>query len=173
MSDLEAMKNPGLHENGFGSTWLGNLVIKLGGDWEKIYCRGHWYNLELEDDGTISFTVESAWAEPNEVRAFIKTIFPGIQLYYQSEESGMCIYQTNDDTGKYFPEQYYLWLEDSGSMYHNTLNELIKDVAEVTGAKNLQTLDSCLEALESYSEKHNNICFQIWKFDLIPDTTDI
>lgn len=40
MSELENMKSSGLHENGFGSTWLGNLVVKLSGDWKKIYCRG-------------------------------------------------------------------------------------------------------------------------------------
>lgn len=68
MSELEGMKAPGLHKNGFGATWLGNLVIKLGGDWEKVYCRGYWDNLLLHDDGSISFSVESAWDEPNEVR---------------------------------------------------------------------------------------------------------
>ena len=45
MDELESMKAPGLHENGFGPSWLGNLIIKLGGDWEKIYCRGYWDNL--------------------------------------------------------------------------------------------------------------------------------
>lgn len=60
MLELEEMKSPGLHENGFGSTWLGNLVIKLGGDWEKVYCRGYWDNLLLHEDGTVSFSVESA-----------------------------------------------------------------------------------------------------------------
>lgn len=50
MDELECMKAPGLHENGFGPTWLGNLVIKLGGDWEKVYCRGSWDNLQLTDD---------------------------------------------------------------------------------------------------------------------------
>ena len=67
MAELESMKAPGLYENGFGSTWLGNLVISLGGDWHIIYCRGTWDNLLLHDDGTISCSIESAWDEPNEL----------------------------------------------------------------------------------------------------------
>ncbi len=31
-------------ENGFGKNWLGNLVASLGGDPEKIECRGKWEN---------------------------------------------------------------------------------------------------------------------------------
>ena len=50
MSELEDMKAPGLYENGFGSTWLGNLVIMLGGDWKQVYCRGSWDNLLLQED---------------------------------------------------------------------------------------------------------------------------
>lgn len=64
MDELECMKAPGLHKHGFGPSWLGNLVIKLGGDWEKVYCRGYWDNLLLHDDGSVSFSVESAWDEP-------------------------------------------------------------------------------------------------------------
>ena len=29
-----------LVENGFGKTWLGNLVTILDGDWNNISCRG-------------------------------------------------------------------------------------------------------------------------------------
>ena len=75
MEELESMKAPGLHENGFSQTWLGNLVIKLGGEWDKIYCRGSWENLLLHDDGTVSFSAESARDEPNEVRVFIEKKF--------------------------------------------------------------------------------------------------
>ena len=138
MSELEEMKSPGLHENGFGSTWLGNLVIKLGGDWKKIYCRGAWDNLLLHEDGTVSFSVESAWGELYDVRKFIEEHFPGITLYFQCEESGMCIYQTNDDTGQYFPEKYYLWVGNETTEYYTSLEALTKEVENITGSKNLK-----------------------------------
>ena len=169
MDELEGMKDPGLHENGFGKTWLGNLVIKLGGDWEKVYCRGSWDNLLLHEDSAVSFTVESAWDELNEVRHFIEEKFPDIHLYYQCEEAGMGIYQTNDDTGQYFPEKYYLWVEDGETMYHNTLDDLIKDVEETTGSKNLKTLDSCKKALETYSRKHHDLCYTLEEFSMVDD----
>ena len=168
MDELECMKAPGLHNNGFGSTWLGNLVIKLGGDWEKIYCRGWWDNLCLNGE-SLDFTVESAWGELNETREFIEKKFPGVKLYYQCEEAGMGIYQTNDDTGQYFPEKYYLWVEDGETMYHNTLDDLIKDVEETTGSKNLKTLDSCKKALETYSRKHHDLCYTLEEFSMVDD----
>lgn len=169
MEELESMKAPGLHENGFGSTWLGNLVIKLGGDWNKIYCRGSWDNLILHQDSTVSFSVESAWDEPNEVRKFIEERFPEIRIYYQTEESGMGIYKTNDVTGEYFPEEFYLWVENEETEYYNSLDQLIEAVQKITGSKNLHTLDSCRKALESYSRKHSNLGYTLEEFTVIND----
>lgn len=133
----------------------------------KIYCRGSWDNLLLHDDGTVSFSVESAWGELNEVREFIEEKFPGVKLYFQCEESGMGIYQTNDDTGEYFPERYYLWMENGESLYHETLEELIKDVESATGSKNLKTLDSCKKALETYSRNHSDLCYTLAEFEVV------
>lgn len=161
MAELESMKAPGLHDNGFGSTWLGNLVIKLGGDWNKVYCRGSWDNLLLHEDGTVSFSVESAWDEPNEVREFIEKKFSDIQIYYQTEESGMGIYKTNDDSGQYFPEKYYLWIEDETTEYCNDLESLIRKVEKITGSRHLTSLYACERALETYSRKHSNLCYSL------------
>lgn len=169
MDELECMKDPGLHENGFGPSWLGNLVIKLGGDWEKTYCRGYWDNLLLHDDGTVSFSVESAWDEPNEVREFIEKNFPDIKLYYQCEESGMCIFKTNDDTGRHFPEKYYLWVEDGENEYYTTIEALENAVENITRSKNLKTLDSCKKALESYSRKNHDLCYTLEEFSVVDE----
>ena len=38
MRSLE-QREESLVENGFGKTWVGNLVTLLGGDWNTIYCR--------------------------------------------------------------------------------------------------------------------------------------
>lgn len=168
MNELECMKDPGMHENGFGSTWLGNLVIKLGGDWKKIYCRGSWDNL-LHENEVISFSVESAWDEPDEVRHLIEEKFPDIKLYYQCEESGMGIYITNDGTGQYFPEKYYLWIENGETDYYDNLESLIQDVERITGSKNLKTLDSCRKALETYSRNNSELCYTLEEFNVVND----
>ena len=168
MSELEEMKSPGLHENGFGSTWLGNLVIMLGGDWKKIYCRGSWDNL-IYEDGVISFSVESAWGELNEVRHLIEEKFPDIKLYYQCEEPGMGIYITNDDTGQFFPDEYYLWVENGETDYYDNLDDLLKDVEKITGSKNLRTLDACRKALKSFSIKNSDLCYTLEAFQVQED----
>ena len=42
-----------LIENGFGNTWLGNLVTILGGDYHKISCRGEFGNLSINHNYTV------------------------------------------------------------------------------------------------------------------------
>lgn len=37
MRSLEEREKP-LVKNGFGVTWLGNLVTLLGRSWEEVYC---------------------------------------------------------------------------------------------------------------------------------------
>lgn len=167
ITELECMKEP-LHPNGFGTTWLGNLVIKLGRDWNKVYCRGSWDDLTFNGE-EITFHVESAWGELSEVRELIEEHFPGIKLYYQTEEPGMCIYITNDDTGEYFPDRFYLWVEDEDSEYYPSLEDLAKAVEGLTGSKHLTTLDSCGKALESFSKKHHNCCYTLEEFKILED----
>jgi len=167
MDELERMKEP-LHPNGFGTTWLGNLVTKLSGDCEKVYCRGSWDNL-CHDDESLTFTVESAWNELNEMRELIEAHLPGIKLYYQSEEPGMGIYITNDPTGEYFPDRFYLWVEDEDTDYYPTVESLAKAVEEITGSGHLTTFDACKKALAYYASRHHDLCYTIEEFKVIED----
>lgn len=167
MLELGAMPSPGLFENGFGSTWLGNLVIKLGGDWNKIYCRGEWNYMSFQD-GILTIDIESAWSDPNEVREFIEEKLPGIKIYFQSEEPGCVIYETNDSTGEYFPDRFYLWDEislDTG--YYQTLDSLLKAVEKITGSKHLKTFKSAEKAMASYSKKNGHSSFDIQEFKVV------
>ena len=49
-------------KNGFGKWWLGNLVHKLGGDWEKYRCRGEITDYFL-DGNVLTINQETAWCE--------------------------------------------------------------------------------------------------------------
>lgn len=99
--------------NGFGKLWLGNLVHALGGDWEKTYCRGHILDYSLEN-GILKINTETAWGEMSDVRHFIEQKYPSLQIFFQTEECGMCIFQTNDATGEIFPERWLLdWNDES------------------------------------------------------------
>lgn len=172
MTELEDMESPGLHDSEFGPTWLGNLIIKLGGDWQNINCRGYWDNLEYYDD-KLQFTVEGAWGELDEVRYFLEEKFPGIKIYYRAEDSDMGIYTTNDDTEQYFPEKYYLWVSgddlDEENSYHDSLKSLIREIENITGYKNLRTYTSCEKALEKYSRNHSDFCYRLLEYEVIPD----
>ena len=127
MHGLEKRKTPAV-KNGFGTAWLGCLVNALGADWNKVYCRGDWSNLEMEQD-TLKFSTETAWGPCNEVFDLIRQKFPSLSYYFLSEEPGMGVFQTNDRDGKYFtdkfradictPEEEYQceYFEDKPSMF--------------------------------------------------------
>lgn len=166
MNELENTPEPGLHESDFGSSWLGNLVIKLGGKHEDIYCRGFWCNLCFDDEA-LSFDIESAWSELSETRKFIEKHFPGIKLYFQCEEPGNCVYETNDAHGKYFTERYYLGIEKKESLYFDTLKSLIKVVEEITCNNELTSIDSCKAALAHYSTSHTNLKYVLEQFAIV------
>ncbi len=127
MSSLEGRETPSV-ENGFGTSWLGCLVDALGADWNKVYCRGDWNDLEMVQD-TLKFSTETAWGPCNEVFELVCQKFPSLNYYYMSEETGMGVFQTNDVDGKYFtdkyradictPEEEYLceYFKDKASMF--------------------------------------------------------
>jgi len=64
-------------KNGFGKWWLGNLVTKLGGDWEKYRCRGEITGYELNDN-VLTIHQSTAWCEQEGVREIIEEKFPFI-----------------------------------------------------------------------------------------------
>lgn len=91
--------------NGFGSTWLGNLVHLLGGDPTQIRCRGRINDL-WKDEGALWFTTTTAWDRLPEFIDFMRQNFPHLQFYYSSEEPLMELYCTNDSDGRFFPYRY-------------------------------------------------------------------
>lgn len=85
-------------KNGFGKWWLGNLVTKLGGDWEKYRCRGEITDYAIEGN-VVTIYQSTAWCEQEGVRECIEKKFPSIKVYYREEEPECEVYNTNDDTG--------------------------------------------------------------------------
>lgn len=104
MKRLQERKEP-IVKNSFGTTWLGCLVDTLGGDWNEIGCQGAWNSLERVGD-TLRFATKTAWAPCTETFDWVCRKFPSIRCFYQAEEPGRAIYETNDSEGKYFPEKY-------------------------------------------------------------------
>lgn len=153
MDNLQKMEHP-LVENGFGPSWLGCLVKKLGKDPQKVYCRGHWSNLKWRDEESFSFDTEHAWSRPGEVEELILSKFPDISLYFLEEELGMGIFLTNDSEGEYFNETVIIDSEDEGMEYF-TEGEALKRLSEITGCE-LSDWEQADDAMEKYNSSSDD-----------------
>lgn len=171
MERLENRKKS-LVKNGFGNTWLGNLVESLGGDWEKVYCRGQWmcrvYNKE---NNSLTFTTETAWREMNEWRKFIESYYTTIKLLYVTEEPGCGVYQTNDLEGVFFKDKYVLdYTEDVE--YFETIDQAVEFIEELIGLKiEDKTVNGIQEKLDEYVEKNDeeDLFFSFHEFEEVDD----
>lgn len=159
MMRLAAMPSPGLVENGFGSSWLGNLVMELGINpltQRNFRCRGTYSNVDLNLSGCLTFDTETTWCEADDTRHLIEEKFPGVYLYFIAEEFGCEYWETNDVDGKYFSERYYFMSEDfdddQDGNYYDTLPELIEAVEKAIGATGLWTFEECDKALQQYND---------------------
>lgn len=159
MMRLAAMPSPGLVKNGFGSSWLGNLVMELGVDpltQQNFHCRGEYYNVDLNQSGYLTFDTMTAWCEAVDTRLLIEQKFPDVHIYYISEEFGCGYWETNDFQGKYFPERYYFSSEDYDDTiygnYYKSLEELIEAIKKATGLSGMSTFEECDAALQDFRD---------------------
>ena len=141
--------------SGFGGRWLGNLVTELGGDWQKVYCRGtiEWY--EMEDD-QLKLTTDTAWVPMNEVFDFICEKFPGLSYYYQAEEPGCDLFWTNDSAGIHFCRYLVRICKDGydDEEYFDDLKKVYKYISDnfkvkITSLDDIRTLQEELEDKET------------------------
>ena len=158
MRSLEE-RDESLVENGFGKTWLGNLVTLLGGDWNTIYCRGDWSDLTKDDDnGALRFDTETAWCDADETIAFLQEKYPNLEFYFIAEEPGMGYYATNDTAGEYFPQRYTILPYDSGEEYQYEEGEeqaFFDEITNLTGCK-ANSFEEVETAVHEYNEQHED-----------------
>lgn len=172
MERLENRKKS-LVKNSFGNTWLGNLVNYLGGDWEKVYCRGEWMCREYnKEKNTLTFTTETAWREMDEWRKFIESYYTTIKILFVTEESGMGIYQTNDKDAIFFKSKYVLdYTEDVE--YFETIDQAIEFIEELIGIKiEDKTVNGIQKAMDNYvkeNEDEEDLFFSFHEFEEVDD----
>lgn len=168
MRDLEQRSEP-LHPNGWGNTWLGNLVIALGGDWEQVHCRGEWDEMEWDEEAEeLRFRTESAWAHPHEVMGLVKEKYPDISIFFISEEPGMEIYVTNDIGGQYFAYRYFLAPYDGEWHYYEDGEEekFLADISNCIG-KEVKALEEVRDAVIEYNEANEDTPLDYGIYDVI------
>lgn len=154
-------------ENGFGKWWLGNLVTKLGGDWEKYRCRGEITDYSL-DGNVLTINQSTAWCEQEGVRQIIEKKFPSIKVYYQEQETGCGVFYTNDASGEYFPERFFL---DTGEdwEYFETIEEAARYVSGIIGREVRPEKNAIEEALGEYMEEQEDedIWYSFHEFEVV------
>lgn len=169
INQLHNMEKPFV-ENGFGKLWMGCLVNYLGGDYEKVYCRGEIVDYNLNEN-LVNIACETAWDEMPEFRHFIEQQYPGSKIYYQVEECGNEVYATNDAEGLYFPDRYGLDSYDGGIEYFETIEEVASYLSDIK--KDLKPDFAEIEqAIDDYMEEHNNeekYWMSLHKFDVVDD----
>ena len=153
IDSLAEMEEP-LVPNGFGKLWMGCLVNLLGGDWDKVYCRGEIIDYNLNGD-LLSITCETAWGEMEEFRHFIEEKYPESKIFYQVEECGCEVYATNDTNGDYFSDRYCLDSYD-GLEYFGTIEEAARYIGERIGKELKPDFTEIDKAIDNYMEEHDN-----------------
>lgn len=162
--------------NGFGKLWLGNLVHVLGGDWEKVYCRGKILDYNMTEDGVLRFDVESAWGELDEVRALILSRFPKLDIRFQSEEPDMDYFSTNDDSGTTFSDRWVLdWEDEARNLYVREYFPDLPSVAAFLREQNIisaaiapteSSLRSALDAI--WTARPDEVCYTLKEVEFKP-----
>lgn len=101
-------------ENGFGNTWLGNIVGNSGidnmdsGDF-SVSCRGSITDMFMENEDTLAICTETAWSPALRMwRILLNKYLPDATLTFIAEESSMGLYITNDPSyvGNYIIDTY-------------------------------------------------------------------
>ena len=153
LSNLNKRKTP-VVKNGWGLLWLGCVIEKLGGNWENYSCRGEILDFYMDDD-VLVINQETAWGEQDGFRQFLKETYPDIEIYYVEEEPGCGVYSTNDSSGIYFPDRYFLdCCGGDMSEYYRTIDEAVKDVQDIVGHPVEPTVEAIQKALDVYVEEH-------------------
>jgi len=167
MCSLEEADKPTI-ENGFGNRWYGCLVEALGAKWDKVRCRGSWYDVEKYDENTLKWWDETAWGPLTEVFDVIEKHYPDVEIYWQCEEPGMSIYASNDINHKFFNTQFIFYYDefeqseyfDSEDELLDFVNDYLKDKSDIKVDKPIKTL----EELDKFMEDSDDFCYYKYKY---------
>jgi hypothetical protein len=161
-------KNPRV-KNGFGKLWLGCIINALGDDWEKLRCRGEITDYQL-DDNVLTIYQNTAWCEQEGFRECIEKKYPSIKVYYQEQEPGCDVFYTNDNSGIYFPDRYFLDSYDDW-YYWQTIEDAAKHISGIVGHEVNPTVKAIDDALEDYQQEHEDedLFYSFHEFEVVDD----
>lgn len=169
MRSLENADAP-IVENGFGKTFLGCLVKAIGGDFEKVSCRGEWYGLEMNHDDEFTFDTTTAWAPMNDVFDLVMDKYPSLNYLYMAEEPGIGIYETNDEFGSHFSDRYIVEMNTpKGEYFHEYFENIVSAFGfiEEESGRTIKTEEDVSDLNEEWKkESDENYCF-LYEFEIV------
>lgn len=86
--------------------------------------RGGGCVLELNKN-VLSFYITSAYRRCDEIFESINDKYRGLSVYYFELEGGMCVYETNDNTGKFFGKYWFYDYVTSNEKFFNDEKKLL------------------------------------------------
>lgn len=117
---IETATSRNFMENGFGTSWLGNLVLAAGEYTEEDMraqtvpeCRG-WIDSYMLKNGYLIVETETAWGPMHDVWDYvIEYLEADISYLYYADEPSCEIHETNDSEGRWGDNSGYDLVEDS------------------------------------------------------------
>ena len=169
MKLLELWTSSNAMENGFGTSWLGNIVLHSGVGTidtrtdSDLRCRGALNALEL-CDGYICLQTETAWAPMLLMwKKIVDKYLPDATIYYTAEEDNCGFFVTNDPyyVGKYVIDAYDI--DDIESDWEASEEEAIKTLQKVLETDETD-ITILLEAFEE-SDVSDRMSIHQWEYD--------
>jgi hypothetical protein len=156
MLRLQNRKKP-LIENGFyhPERWLGNLVSRLGGDYNEVYCRGTWDDLDLNRERLYFFT-ESAWNAPFDLLRLIQKDYPGLEIFFSAVGDDWDSYLTNDAERRFFTNRFELDMPPDND-YYDSIEEVAELVGNYIGHHIEPTKEAVYQAIEEWEDENEDL----------------
>lgn len=156
--------------NGFGSDWLGNVLIYAGLENEidgSLGCRGsiEYISDDIEyKEGYYYFDIDTETAWVPMIKMWVEVLKKQrldhtIEIAYQAEECGCELYEQHDDTGGVFAvDTVYIdaFGDEAGKLsnYYADPEKAMESLREFFNAPPDTYMDELVEMAEKYSEEN-------------------
>lgn len=144
---------PELIESTYIYLFLGSIIKCFGGDYKEVRCSGAMNFIELLEDNVIKLDAETEWRDMPEVWDLVVSKYKTIKYYFIAEEHGHEYYISNDTTGEYFREKYYVYQKDGDSDYLEDEIALRHVIAGRIGVDKIDSMEELDQLLKEHNEK--------------------
>ncbi len=183
--DIDEFTSKNYKENGFGTSWLGNVVLGYGFPYEgnDFEFRGNIEGMYMEedDDDKLFISTSNPWyPKPEMWDAIIDKHFTNVDggreldYVFVAEEPGFEVYINTDTEGTIFPDRYVLYVggipenEDNEMIILESDEQLISTVNRIFNVEN-STIEETFEfvrkrAYEVY-EENEDASLALYKYE--------